>query len=296
MADPNNHDKEIDAFSGVETTGHEWDGIKELNNPLPRWWLIVFYACIVGSVIYWILMPAWPGLPGSNTYTKGALGFSDRANVARAMEDLKAERADMSAKLAAADPKIIEADPDLMQFAMAKGEAAFKDNCATCHGAGGAGNVGYPNLADDVWLWGGTLADIKQTLVAGIRSDHPDTRFSQMPAFGRDAILTPAQISDVADYVLALSGTAAGKPAIMRGGAIFAEQCASCHGVDANGDRTQGAPNLTDKDWLYGGSKAAVVTSIHRGPAGVMPSWSGRLDPATIDALAVYVHARGGGE
>lgn len=290
-----NHN-DIDDLSGVETTGHEWDGIKELNNPLPRWWLIVFYACILGAVIYWVLFPAWPSLPGSNTYTKGTLGFSDRVNVARDMKTLSASRDALSAKLAAADPKTIEVNPELMQFALAKGEAAFKDNCATCHGTGGAGSKGYPNLADDVWLWGGSLDDIKHTITVGIRSSHPDTRFSQMPSFGKDQILDRNQISDAAEYVLSLSARATSKTGAARGAVIFAEQCASCHGAEAKGDRTVGAPNLADAEWLYGGTKADIMNTIHRGPAGVMPTWQGRLDPATIDALAVYVHARGGGE
>jgi cytochrome c oxidase cbb3-type subunit 3 len=287
---------DVDDLSGVETTGHEWDGIKELNNPLPRWWLIVFYACILGAVIYWVLFPAWPGLPGSNTYTKGTLGVSDRVTVARDLKALATSRDAMSAKLAATDPQTIEGNPDLMQFAMAKGEAAFKDNCATCHGTGGAGNKGYPNLADDVWLWGGTLDDIKHTITVGVRSTHADTRFSQMPSFGKDEILNRNQISDAAEYVLSLSHRSTSKTGAARGAVIFAEQCASCHGAEAKGDRAVGAPNLTDAEWLYGGTKADIMATIHRGPAGVMPTWQGRLDPATIDALAVYVHARGGGE
>ncbi len=297
MTTPKTNKQDVDKVTGVETTGHEWDGIKELNNPLPRWWLNVFYACIVGSVIYWVLMPAWPGLPGIGGYTKGTLGFSDRANVSKDIAQLQAERAPLAAKLSGADLNTVEQDPELMQYAFAAGEAAFKDNCATCHGAGGQGVKGYPSLADDVWLWGGTLTDIRHTLEVGIRADHDETRYSQMPAFGRDGILSAQEISDVTDYVLNFSGNSdAGAEALSRGQEIYAVNCVSCHGDAGLGDRTQGAPNLADAEWVYGGSKAEVMTSISRGPFGVMPAWAGRLDSSTLDALAVYVHSRGGGE
>ncbi|RKQ95612.1 cytochrome-c oxidase, cbb3-type subunit III [Maricaulis maris] len=295
------HDKkrETDAHTGTETTGHEWDGIKELDTPLPRWWLYIFYACCAWAVVYWIFMPAWPALPGlagETDHTRGLRNHSERANVAMALDALDAQRADGFAALAGSSITEIENDPELLGFVLAAGEAVYGDNCATCHGVGAQGFVGYPNLNDDVWLWGGSYDDIRTTLTVGIRSEHPDTRFSQMPAYGRDQLLSRAEIGDVTDYVLSLSGTSADVGAIQRGATVFEVQCASCHMADGTGDRAQGAPNLTDRDWLYGGSREQVMATIHRGPYGVMPAWESRLDEATIDALAAYVFLLGGGE
>ncbi|OQW59975.1 MAG: cytochrome C oxidase Cbb3 [Proteobacteria bacterium HN_bin10] len=289
--------RERDAVSGTETTGHEWDGVKELDTPLPRWWLYIFYATIVAAVIYWVLMPAWPLVNG---YTPGVLGFSDRANVAADVSDLRAARAPMYGRLAAASAADIAADPELQQFARAAGESVFGDYCRTCHGAGGAGAPGYPVLADDVWIWGGTLADIEHTLRVGIRADHPDTRMSAMPAFGRDALLTPQQIGDVTEYVISISAAQArlraNPAAAARGAAIYEAQCVVCHGPGGAGDRSVGAPSLTDDVWLYGGSREEIRRQIETGRAGVMPSWSSRFDDGTLRALAYYVHEMGGGE
>jgi cytochrome c oxidase cbb3-type subunit III len=293
------HEKhEVDDVSGTQTTGHEWDGVKELDTPLPRWWLFTFYACIAAAVVYWVLMPAWP-LP-NNSYTKGVLGWSDRANVVADVNALKAARAPEFARLRQASYAEIAADPQLREFASAAGESAFGDNCATCHGAGGAGRPGYPVLADDVWIWGGTLADIEHTIRVGVRSTHPDTRMSQMPAFGRDQLLTPSQIGDLTDYVVSISGArtrehfdAAGAA---RGAVLYQEQCALCHGADGTGQRAVGAPSLRDDVWLYGGSRAEIRRQIELGRGGVMPTWEARFDPATIRALAIYVYEMGGGE
>lgn len=291
--------RETDAHSGTETTGHEWDGIKELDTPLPRWWLYIFYASCVWAVIYWVLMPAWPALPGlagETDHTRGLRNHSERANVAEALDALAEQRAVGFAALEGASIGEIENDPELLGFVLAAGETVFRDRCGTCHGVGGQGFVGYPNLNDDVWLWGGSYDDIRHTLQVGIRSEHPDTRFSQMPAFGRDELLSRAEIGEVADYVLSLSGTSADAGAISRGQAIYDSQCASCHMADGRGDRAQGAPSLTDQDWLYGGSREQIMAAIHRGPYGVMPAWEDRLEETTLDALAAYVFLRGGGE
>lgn len=291
--------RETDAHSGTETTGHEWDGIKELDTPLPRWWLYIFYACCVWAVIYWVLMPAWPALPGlagETDHTRGLRNHSERANVAEALDALAEQRAVGFAALEGASIGEIENDPELLGFVLAAGETVFRDRCGTCHGVGGQGFVGYPNLNDDVWLWGGSYDDIRHTLQVGIRSEHPDTRFSQMPAFGRDELLSRAEIGEVTDYVLSLSGTSADAGAISRGQAIYDSQCASCHMDDGRGDRAQGAPSLTDQDWLYGGSREQIMAAIHRGPYGVMPAWEDRLEETTLDALAAYVFLRGGGE
>jgi cytochrome c oxidase cbb3-type subunit III len=285
--------KEIDATSGTETTGHEWDGIKELNTPLPRWWLWVLYASIIWAVGYWVLYPAWPTLTG---YTQGVLNQSQRDDVAKAVQALKSERAELGQKLAAASLEQIEADPNLLQFAREAGRSAFGDNCATCHGSGAQGFKGYPNLNDDVWLWGGKLEDIKQTLTVGVRSTHPDTRISLMPAFGQDKLLEPAQINDLTEYVVSLSGGKADAQAVGRATQLYTEQCASCHGADGKGLREFGAPNLTDREWLYGGTREEIKAQIVNARNGVMPTWGQRLDPITIDALAVYVHSLGGGE
>jgi cytochrome c oxidase cbb3-type subunit 3 len=299
---PQSETREVDLYSGVETTGHEWDGIKELDNPLPRWWLWIFYATIVWAVIYMIFMPAIPAPPGFDGHTQGLRNHSERANVAAALTDLQASRGPMFERLQqAADTggiSAIEADPDLLTFALAAGESAFGDNCSTCHGRGAQGAVGYPNLNDDVWLWDGTFEGIQVTLQHGIRWEaDPDTRFSQMPAYGQDGILSRGEIAAVANYVLTLSdmveSTEDGRTT---GAEIFNQQCSSCHGVNGMGDRAIGAPNLVDRVWLYGSTEEAVRATIHRGPYGVMPAWSERLEPEEITALAAYVYLLGGGE
>lgn len=276
-----------------ETTGHEWDGIHELNKPLPKWWLYVFYATIVWSIGYWLLMPSWPLL---SSYTKGWLGYSQRAKLAGQIDAARAEKAEYRAKIAASDLAAINADPELLRFALAGGEAAFGDNCAPCHGRGAQGAFGYPNLRDDSWLFSGTLEGIRQTILYGIRADHPKTHGGMMPGFGKTGLLPPDQIGDVADHVLSLSGGAADPQAAARGAKIFAASCASCHGPEGKGNHELGAPDLTDQLWLYGGDKATIAATVNAGRAGVMPAWAHRLDPETIKELAIYVHALGGGE
>lgn len=292
------HKKDIDEVSGVETTGHSWDGIRELNNPLPRWWLYVFYASIVWAIGYMIFMPAIPALPGMGmTNTPGLRGHSDRALVAEEVASLHTERAAAASQLVEASLSEIENDMSLQQFALAMGESAFGDNCATCHGAGGRGAKGYPMLADDIWLWDGTLDGIEYTLRHGIRhTDDPDTRLSAMPAYGRDGLLTPKEIDDLVQYVLNLSGREANAAAIARAAPVFAAQCVSCHGADGRGNRQFGAPNLTDHEWLFGGEPRDIQQTIHNARNAHMPAWQGRLDDPTIKALAVYVHSLGGGE
>ena len=289
--------KDIDEHSGIETTGHSWDGIKELNNPLPRWWLIVWYVCIGWAVIYMILMPAIPALPGMGTNTKGLRNHSDRDLVAAAVEDLQTARVAQSATLLGASLEEIETDRELQQFALAMGESLFGDNCATCHGAGGRGAVGYPMLADDVWLWDGTLDGIEYTLRHGIRhEDDLDTRFSLMPSFGRDNLLSSDEIDGLTHFVLQVSGQSYDAEAAESVTELYQQQCASCHGETGEGDRTQGAPNLTDGEWLFGGSERAIYDTIYNARNSHMPAWQDRLDDASIKALAVYVHTLGGGE
>ncbi len=292
-----NAKKDIDAYSGVETTGHEWDGIKELNNPLPRWWLIIFYASVVISVIYMIFMPAIPALPGLGTNTPGIRGHSDRVLVAEAMDGLRGERSAQAGKLLTASASDIEGDRDLQQFALAMGESAFGDNCATCHGAGGRGAKGYPALADDIWLWDGSVEGIEQTIRHGIRHEpDPETRFSLMPAYGADGLMERAQIEDLVQYVLNLSGREADPAAVQRASGLWSQQCAACHGAEGKGNRDLGAPNLADADWLFGGEAGEIYDTIYNARNAHMPAWGDRLDDATIRALAVYVHTLGGGE
>jgi cytochrome c oxidase cbb3-type subunit 3 len=283
---------ERDEHSGIETTGHEWDGIRELDNPLPRWWLWIFYGCIIFAVVYWVLMPAWPGLNG---YTPGVLRQSDRADVAEQLDALRVQRGRDEAMLATASLQQIEADPALQAHALSVGQSVFGDNCATCHGAGGGGTRGYPNLRDDVWLWGGTLEEIEHTLRVGVRSAHPQTRTSQMPAFGRDGMFSPAQVSDMTEYVVRLSGRPADAAAVGRAQQLYADNCAACHTPTGVGDRLVGAPNLTDREWLYGSDRESIRGQIHNGRNGVMPTWEGRFSPGVIKALAVYVHVNAGG-
>ncbi|MCH8489958.1 MAG: cytochrome-c oxidase, cbb3-type subunit III [Oceanicaulis sp.] len=291
-----------DDLTGIETTGHEWDGITELDNPLPRWWLWIFYASIIWSIGYMIFMPAWPAPPGFDGHTRGLRNHSERANVAVAMSELDARRGPMFAELQrVVDEGGVTAildDGDLLNFTLAAGRSAFGDNCATCHGVGGGGTIGYPNLRDDDWIWGGSYDAIRHTIVAGIRwEDHPETRFSQMPAFGRDGLLSRQEISAVTDYVMTLSSlTVSADADLALGREIFDTQCASCHMADGRGDTSQGAPNLTNNIWLYGGSREQIQASIHRGPYGAMPAWENRLPEPVITALAAYVYLLGGGE
>ena len=292
-----NEIKDIDDHSGIETTGHSWDGIKELNNPLPRWWLYVWYGTIIWAVVYMVFMPAIPALPGMGTNTTGLRNHSDRDLVAAAVADLKEARVAQSETLLEASLEEIETDRGLQQFALAMGESLFGDNCATCHGAGGRGAVGYPILADDVWLWDGTLDGIEYTLRHGIRHEGDlDTRFSLMPSFGRDNLLSTDQIDDLTDYVLLVSGQEHDATAASRVAELYQQQCASCHGVDGTGDRTQGAPNLTDQEWLFGGERDDIYNTIYNARNSHMPAWQDRLDDASIKALAVHVHTLGGGE
>lgn len=285
--------KEIDEVTGVETTGHEWDGIKELNKPLPKWWLWTFYATIVWAVGYWVLYPAWPTMAD---YTKGVLGYSERQAVTEQVAEARAAQGKFRDALAETPLQQVKDDPELLRFAMAGGAAAFATNCAPCHGRGAQGFTGYPNLNDDDWLWGGSIEDIHDTIRFGIRSGHADGRDSQMPRFGIDGLLERKPINDTAEYVLSLTGRATDQEAVERGREVFAEQCIACHGEDGKGNRELGAPDLTDAIWLYGSSRDAVVESIRTGRGGQMPIWEGRLDPVTIKSLTVYVHSLGGGQ
>ncbi|WP_126174055.1 cytochrome-c oxidase, cbb3-type subunit III [Altericroceibacterium xinjiangense] len=283
--------KRIDEPTGTETVGHEWDGIEELDTPMPRWWLWTFYATIVFSIGYVIAYPAWPMIREG---THGVLGWTSRGELAREVARAEEEKGPLRDAISPLPIETLPSRPELMRAAVAGGRAAFKVNCVQCHGAGAAGSSGYPNLNDDEWLWGGDLRAIEVTLLNGIRQPADDaTRTSLMPAFGRDGILTPARIDQVADHVLSLSGKAQGDVA---GAQLFLDNCAVCHGMNGAGNREFGAPNLADAIWLFGGTKEEVVQQISTPRHGVMPAWSHRLDPVTIKMLAAYVHSLGGGE
>jgi len=285
---------DIDGASGTSTTGHEWDGIKELNTPLPRWWVTTFYLCIIWSFGYWIVYPAWPLLSGN---TPGILHYSSRAEVAVDLANLEKIRGDKMVALGQAPLSEIEKDPALLALARARGKTVFGDNCAPCHGSGAAGAKGYPNLNDDDWLWGGTLDQIAQTIRFGARSGNPKDHEGNMLAFGKEGILKKDEIVTVADYVRSLSGLPNRQGYDAAAGAkIFAEDCVACHGEAGKGNPEVGAPNLTDQIWLYGSDEATIIETVTNGRGGVMPAWEGRLDPATIKAMAVYVHSLGGGK
>lgn len=284
--------KHIDEISGVETTGHEWDGIRELNNPMPRWWVYTFYATIVWAIGYTIMYPAWPLLTDN---TKGLLGYSSRAEVAQELAAAKSSQAVYLDKIATLPLEEIVADKELTQFAVAGGAAAFKVNCSPCHGSGAAGGAGYPNLNDDDWLWGGDLESIHTSIAHGIRYDQdPDTRFSEMPAYAD--ILDADQIKQVAAYVVSLTGTPLDALMVEPGQQIYAENCASCHGEDAKGGRDFGAPNLADAIWLRVDGEAQIAAQIRQPRHGAMPGWGQRLGDTTVKQLTVYVHQLGGGE
>jgi cytochrome c oxidase cbb3-type subunit 3 len=285
------HEKERDAITGTETTGHEWDGIKELNTPLPKWWVWTFYATVIWGVGYTIAYPAWPLVSSA---TGGVLGYSSRMAVEEAIEANAEAQSVYTDKIAAMEMNEIISDDDVAQFARAGGAAIFRNYCSQCHGAGAAGGTGYPNLLDDDWLWGGTPEDIRQTIAHGIRyQDDEDTRISDMPAFGRDEWLTEEEIGQVADYVLSLSGRAT---ATEEGRTIFLDNCAACHGENGEGTPALGAPNLSDAIWLYGGDRETVIETITNSRGGVMPAFAQRLDEGQVKQVATYVHSLGGGE
>jgi cytochrome c oxidase cbb3-type subunit III len=284
-------DKHIDELSGVDTTGHEWDGIRELNNPMPRWWVWTFYATIAWAIGYGIAYPAWPLLKDA---TKGVLGYSSRQELSQSVKAAADAQKIFVDKITTTPVAEIPKDAELLQFAINGGDAAFKVNCITCHGSGAMGRSSYPNLNDNDWLWGGSLDQIYQTIQFGIRSEHPDTRTSEMPAF-KD-MLDATQTKQVAAYVVSLTGTPSDAGLVEPGKQVFADNCASCHGEKAEGNKDLGAPNLADAIWLKVDGEEAIAAQISSPKHGVMPAWSGRLSDTTIKQLAVYVHSLGGGE
>ncbi len=283
-----------DDVTGIDTTGHEWDGIRELDNPLPRWWLYVFYACILYGVVY---MALYPSVPLGKTYFGGLKNYSQREIVANELAAAKDAKGEFITRIENSDLVDIRNNDELLSFSLAGGRVAFLDNCAGCHGTGATGGPGYPNLADDSWLWGGELETIHQTISHGIRWDvDDDTRISEMPNFGGDELLEKDDMNAVAEYILSLTGRETMKSVVSTGEEIFADNCAACHMDDASGDRDIGAPALNDQIWLYGDKKENILAQLNRPKHGQMPAWAGRLDSATIKMLTVYVHSLGGAE
>lgn len=285
-------DDHIDEVSGVKTTGHVWDGIRELDNPMPRWWLWTFYLCIIWAAGYAI---AYPAIPLINGATPGLLGYSSRADVVAELADAKSAQSVYLDKVAATPLDQIEADPELLRFAIAGGAAAFKVNCIQCHGSGAQGSAGYPNLNDDDWLWGGTVDQIFTTISHGIRfQGDEDTRVSEMPAFAD--VIEPAEIRQVAAYVVSLTGTPHDPAMVEPGKQLFMDNCAACHGENAEGNQDLGAPNLGDAIWFYGNTETEIATQIGKPKHGVMPAWLARLGEPTVKELAIFVHSLGGGQ
>ena len=285
---------QVDQVTGMATTGHDWDGVRELNTPLPRWWLWIFYATIVWAVGYWIVYPSWPLV---SSYAHGMFGWSSREAVSAELAALQAQRAIITSRLSAASLEETVKNPELLALARAQGRFVFAENCVPCHGPGAGGSKGYPSLVDDEWIWGGSLEEIAQTIRHGVRSGDEKARLgAAMPAFGRDGLLKYPEIDAVADYVRSLTGLPVGAKADLALGAkVFAENCAVCHGADAKGKHDVGASNLTDSIWLYGSDKATIVEGVMNGRGAIMPAWVGRLDEVTIKALAAYVYSLGGG-
>jgi len=285
---------EKDAYSGTDTTGHEWDGIRELDTPLPKWWLYILYATIVWAAGMCLL---YPSIPGLHSYWHGLLGYSSRKQVMVEWHDMQARHIDAMTQIAKTPIDKVAQDPKLMETALQSGRATFANNCQPCHGQNGAGRVGYPALGDDVWLWGGKLTDIETTVTHGARSAvDPDTRQSVMPSFGADGILRPAEIQSVADYVGVWWGVTPAGTNVAAGAKLFADNCAVCHGDKGQGIRDFGAPPLNSSVHLYGGTRNDIVAQVTHPRMGVMPNWNKRLDTGTIRSVALYVHSLGGGE
>nr|CAD6436070.1 cytochrome-c oxidase, cbb3-type subunit III [Rhizobium sp. Q54] len=286
--------EEVDPVSGRKTTGHEWNGIKELDTPVPRGVLIFLVVTHLFALLWWILMPTWPV---GTTYTKGILGTDQWQRIEEEMAQSQAARAQWTNAIETMSFDEIIADENLMQFVRDSGRQLFGDNCAACHGMDARGAANYPDLTDDDWLWGGGPENIAETLRVGINTAHEETRVAQMPAFGRDQMLERAQVRQVALYVRSLSHPETSTPdnaeALQAGREVFLTNCAACHGEDATGSRDVGAPNLTDDYWLYGGDMQTLVTSIHGGRQGHMPTWDERLSESEIKTLALYVNDLG---
>jgi len=285
---------ERDPVTGRETTGHEWNGIKELDTPVPRGILLFLIVTHIWAVAWWFFVPTWPL---GTTYTKGLLGVDQRTTVERRVVEGQEARQNWMAQIESEPYEVIEADEGLMQIVRSTGHQLFGDNCAACHGRDGRGRANYPDLTDDDWIWGGGPEMIEQTMRVGINTEHPESRIGQMPAFGRDGMLDRDQVRSVAAYVYSLTNPDYSTPEnierIQAGEQVFAETCAACHGETGEGSVEAGAPNLTDNYWIYGGDMETIIASVHGGRQGHMPTWDERLTNAEIRILSLYVHDLG---
>lgn len=286
--------KDVDPVTRRKTTGHVWNGIRELDTPIPKGVLLFLIVTHLFAVLWWFLMPSWPL---GATYTKGILGKDQRTTVEESLVESEAARLPWVTRIDAMSFEEIRADEPLMGKVRSNGHQLFGDNCAACHGRDGKGGANYPNLTDADWIWGGSPEQIAQTLVVGVNSRHPDTRIGQMPAFGRDEILDRQQVRDVSLYVSSLSepaaSTAENTGHVEAGLEVFQTNCAACHGDDGKGNLELGAPNLADQTWIYGGTLQTIIDTIHGGRQGHMPNWDERLSPVEIKVLALYVNALG---
>jgi cytochrome c oxidase cbb3-type subunit 3 len=281
--------EERDPKTGYLTTGHEWNGIKELNTPVPRAVYFFLIATALFSIGYWILMPAWPI---GSTYTKGLLGRDQRTTVTESLKQAALDRSVWTAQIEAKSYSEIQGDPRLMEVVRETGRTLFGDNCAACHGRNATGSKGFPNLTAQSWLWGGAPETIAETIRVGINSAHPESRTSQMLAFGRDGVLPRGDIENVVAYVRSLSNPAGiDVPAdqVAAGRAVFAENCVACHGEAGQGNTELGAPNLTDQVWIYGGDRQSIYTTVWGGRQGHMPTWEARLPGLDRKILALYL-------
>ncbi|MFV0336534.1 MAG: cytochrome-c oxidase, cbb3-type subunit III [Tropicimonas sp.] len=280
------HIQELDPVTGYDTTGHNWNGIKELNTPFPKLVIWALILTFIYSVIAWILLPAWPL---GRDYTRGLLGLDQGEMAVAGYRDMTAGRQDWMAPFAGEDFAALQADAGLMTRAMPAAHRLYEDNCAACHGASGQGGPGFPALADDVWLWSGEVEEIALTIRHGINAND-DSRYAEMTSF--DWMDRPDREA-LADYVAAMPAGEAdpASPA----GELFAENCASCHGETGEGGLEVGAPSLTDGFTLYGQDTHTVWETLRDGRLGVMPAWNARLSDAEINLLALYVAGLGDG-
>jgi cytochrome c oxidase cbb3-type subunit 3 len=256
-------------MAGDNTTGHVWDeDLRELNNPLPRWWMWLFVLTVFFGAGYLVYYPGLGSLPGTSGWTSVKQHSAEQAQARAATAPLFASFAAKPVPELARDPR-----------AMAIGERLFANNCATCHGADARGSKGFPNLTDQDWLWGGSPERIIETITNG--------RQGQMPSMAA-AVGTSEDVHNVANYVLSLSGSPHNAIAAQLGRPKFVV-CAACHGPDGKGNQAIGAPNLTDNIWLHGWGEDAVVAMVTNGKTNIMPAHGSRLTPEQIRVLAAYV-------
>lgn len=286
--------KDIDTTTGIETTGLEWDGLKELNNPLPKWWVIIFLICCIWAIFYWIIFPSWPIYfsEGERGGTRGVIGWTQYNKLDEEISKIKELKKDYLEVFRENSYEEIFKNEKIYAFSIAGGKSAFKNYCSTCHGIGGEGRIGYPNLNDDDWIWGGSIEKIEQTIKFGIRADHENTRYSEMPSF--IDIFTEKQIEELATYIVKLNKNENIESSTDE---LFKESCGTCHLENGRGNQEIGGPNLVDSIWLYSNGEIFEIMNQLKNPKhGNMPAWVERLNEDTIRQISIYVYSLGGGE